>query len=259
MLLVLVLPLTGLFAADPLAVWKQAEEAYNQGRYEQAVKLYRSVQQEGRFTEAYYYNLGNACFKAGDLACARLNYERALRLEPFNEQTLENLATLKATLPDQFAEVSPFAPLVWWRSLASVLSVDGWSVLLVVVIWGLGVLVWLRWQGPWRISRRQWWWIFTAGSLVLLVLALLLFTRLNMMNDPSEAVIVAPEVQLRSAPDAFASDRLTLHAGTKVSILDQIGNQLKVELPNGDIGWLPQNALERVVYEPELGSGHRRR
>ncbi len=235
-----------LTAAGPDLRLDSAAVAYNNGDYGQAVKLYESILEEGKFSAELYYNLGNACFNARDLACARLSYERALRLNPRDEMIREDLGSLKKELPDQFAEVAPFAPLVWWRSLASLLPVDGWSVLLVLSVWLFSALVWLRWKGRWKWSGKRWWQSVAMAGLIFFLSILLLLTRLKMLNDHPAAVIIQNEVVLKSAPDAFGTEMLTLHPGTKIFILDQIGGQLKVELPNGDTGWLPEDALERI-------------
>ena len=235
-----------LWAYDPATALQSAANAYNNGDYQQAVQRYRAVLDSGLFSAGVYYNLGNACFKAGELACARLNYERALRLDPRDAAIRTNLEALKSSLPDQFAEVQPFAPVAWWRAFATLLPVDGWSGLLLLADWLLCALLWLKWKKRWPWPVNSWRLALTMTASVLVLAALLLYTRHTMLNDDSEAVVLVQEVALKSAPDAFGSELLRLHAGTKLRILDKIGDQCKVELPNGDTGWLPTQSIERI-------------
>jgi SH3-like domain-containing protein len=44
---------------------------------------------------------------------------------------------------------------------------------------------------------------------------------------------------MRSAPDAESESILVIHEGLKVDLLDIISGWTKVQLPNGDQGWIP--------------------
>ena len=66
---------------------KEAEEAYAKEDYTQAIELYESVLKSYGESAMVYYNLGNAYYKAGKVAPAILNYERALLLNPGDVST----------------------------------------------------------------------------------------------------------------------------------------------------------------------------
>ena len=79
-----------------LATFESGNTAYADGRYRDAVALYQTIIAEQPNAKAsemarVYYNLGMAQFKQGELAQAILAYERALRLDPRNEDRKHNL------------------------------------------------------------------------------------------------------------------------------------------------------------------------
>ncbi|MEY2547835.1 MAG: hypothetical protein QOD64_417, partial [Verrucomicrobiota bacterium] len=74
LLLVLVV---GAFAADD-DVFAKANQAYAEGRYEEAANGYESLVSSGGRHPNLFYDLGNAKYRLGDFGQAILNYERAL-------------------------------------------------------------------------------------------------------------------------------------------------------------------------------------
>ena len=67
-----------------------ADCAYLNQQYDTAIQQYEQVLSEGP-NSTVYYNLGNAYYQSGDTVMAILNYERALFLDPFNEDAKFNL------------------------------------------------------------------------------------------------------------------------------------------------------------------------
>ena len=67
-------------AAQENSVTKaEGDSAYVKNDYASAIQIYEALLKEGEAAEVYY-NLGNSYYKAGDIAKAILNYERALYL-----------------------------------------------------------------------------------------------------------------------------------------------------------------------------------
>src|SRR4051812_8430889 len=72
-------------------VFAQANQAFDQGRYQEAVDGYQELVRSGQWNAGLFYNLGNAWFRLGDFGHAILNYERALALEPRHPEAQANL------------------------------------------------------------------------------------------------------------------------------------------------------------------------
>src|SRR5882672_4518429 len=78
-------------------IYHDANIAYQKLDYEKSIRLYEELIKAKYVSIEVYYNLGNAYFKAGNFAKAIINYERALKMDPDDEDVNFNLkiASLK--------------------------------------------------------------------------------------------------------------------------------------------------------------------
>ncbi|MEA3297510.1 MAG: tetratricopeptide repeat protein, partial [candidate division Zixibacteria bacterium] len=85
-----------------------ANSFYKEKDYESAVGMYNRILAQGVESAALYYNLGNACFKSGDLGHAILYYSRAKRLHTFHLNSRELFGELKIVNDIFIGRVQPF-------------------------------------------------------------------------------------------------------------------------------------------------------
>ena len=101
----------------------EANQLYEAGQYQEAASAYQSMVDAGADDGALYYNLGNACYKSGDLGRAILNYRRAQIIDPRDsdietnlqiarEQTVDQLETSENSFADSIREL-----MVEWTTL----------------------------------------------------------------------------------------------------------------------------------------------
>lgn len=64
------------------SVFEEANRLYLEQKYDAAISRYESVIKNGYESGGVYFNLGNAYFKSGKLQNAILNFERAKKLIP---------------------------------------------------------------------------------------------------------------------------------------------------------------------------------
>ncbi len=240
-----------LLLMSPFLAFSQAEfeagnMAYEKGNYSFAIEQYEQVLNEGKHAPELYYNLANAYFKTNNLGKAILNYERTLLLRPRDADTQTNLAIAQARTVDIIQPLPPFFLTRWWRSLQNGLSAGAWSGLTILMLWLAlaGFSVWLL--ASLREHKKRG---FLTGVVSLILFAttfMLAAQRTAGQHNSNKAIILAKEVALRDAADADSPDILELHEGTKVSLLDQIGEWHKVRLPNGEQGWLPGDSFEEI-------------
>ena len=111
-LLLILLPV-GVMANDTIPVQPKAvleftreagDKAYRQEQYGDAVEIYEGVIKDNGATMQLYYNLGNAYFRLGNKGKAILNYERALKLDPLDEDTKANLEYMVSLTEDEVIE-----------------------------------------------------------------------------------------------------------------------------------------------------------
>ena len=130
----------------------QADSAYAQGHFQQAIADYEALLKQGASADLYY-NLGNAYYRSENITQAVLNYERALLLSPGDRDIRFNLQLARSKTIDKIVPESEMFFVTWYHSLVNLMSVDGWArtaiiSLALVIVLSLVYLfsqpVWLR-------------------------------------------------------------------------------------------------------------------
>ena len=244
LLLVPVLASGMIFAQDEAI--KEAEIAYTQENYSQAIELYEVLLKNFGDSYEIYYNLGNAYYKAGKIAPAILNYERALLMNPGDKDARFNLEMAKLKKIDRIEPLGELFFTQWFRSVQNLFNVDTWaSVGIASFILFIGCLI-LFFFSKWMKLRK------TGFFLGIIMLLIVIFTNLFAWNqkkaiiDRNSAIIFAPTVTIKSSPDASGTDLFVLHEGTKVFIKSSLGEWHEIELEDGNVGWIRQKDLEKI-------------
>ena len=90
---------------------------------------------------------------------------------------------------------------------------------------------------------------FTGIVALLLAIASLSFSlwQKNDYMSADDAIVMRPVTSVKSSPSAEAStDLFILHEGTKVRILDTVGNWNNIELADGRQGWILSKDIEII-------------
>ena len=220
-----------------------ANNAYAEGRYDEAAALYQKLIDEQPSAQAYY-NLGNAQYKQGELAQAILAYERALRLKPNHKDAKYNLQIAQARITDNIPEQDFFLS-VWARTIRNSASENTWLIcsialfclaLIGLLLFLLGRELWLR-KTAFHIA-----WLALLFSLCTGLNAYSLHQRDTLRN---EAIITQGIVNAKSSPDRSGTDIFTVHEGTKVTIRETIGEWANIHVGSNE-GWIRLQNLERI-------------
>ena len=118
-------------AAVPLK--SQADSAFVQEHYQQAIKDYEALLKQGVSAELYY-NLGNAYYRMDNMTQAVLNYERALLLSPGDKDIRFNLQMARSKTIDKITPESEMFFVTWYGSLVNLQSVDAWARLALIAL-----------------------------------------------------------------------------------------------------------------------------
>ena len=96
----------------------EGDSAYMRNDYISAIQIYEALLGKGEAADVYY-NLGNSYYKAGDIAKAILNYERALLLQPGNSDIRANLEIARSKTIDKVEAVPEIFFVSWINSLVN--------------------------------------------------------------------------------------------------------------------------------------------
>ena len=229
------------------SLWTVGTAAYSDGDWATAAKAWSDIRALGLESPQLYYNLGNACFKQDDLAHAILNYERALKLDPSFSDARFNLEFAEGLVQDKIEAVPEFFLSIWARKLCWLLPSDVWAALFLVLLAATLGCVLLFLLGRSVAARKGG---FIAG-IVALVLTLLCaafaFWQRDDYRKADSAIITRAVTTVQSSPGRdSAKDLFVLHEGTKVKLLDSVGDWRNIELADGRQGWLQSSDLEVI-------------
>ncbi len=214
-----------------------ASQAYAAGEYAQAADCYEQLKAYGESPQLYY-NLGNAYFKSNEIASAILNYERALRLAPRDEDIRFNLEMSQAYVVDQIEPLGEFMLARWYRNFGKLLSSNLWSLLsLAFFAVFIACLCGFFFSRRGGLKKLSFW--MALISIVITIFTLSYASRsYDALVHPDEAIVFAPTVTVKSSPDQSGTDIFLLHEGTKVRIKSTLGAWSEIELADGSVGWM---------------------
>jgi len=224
----------------------EANTAYAEKNYQQAVDLYEKVLNENGVSSEVYYNLGNAYFRMKQVAPAILNYERALLLDPGNRDVRHNLAYAQAQTVDKIEAVGEFFLTTAYNAVKNLYSADQWASYAIV-----SFLLFLAGAALFFFTRRTIWRKIGFYSGLLFLVCCLIFNTFSFnqkraLTHRNTAIIFVPTVTIKSTPDNSGTDLFILHSGTKVEVNNTTDDWCEIETADGNVGWIKWGDLEVI-------------
>ena len=186
------------------------------------------------------YNRGNAYFKLGEIGRAIADYNRAYVLKPHDKDISHNLAFARQYRPDKSLTLEN--PLV--RMLTDFLRLPDAATarllagLLFFLALGSLALLFVR-------GERLFGW-FTLGLGVLFVYFFVSAASWGAVTSADHAVVVQPELTLRSGPGPEYKEIAVVHDGLEVMLREQRPGYVLVQIPGGDGGWVESSSVEPI-------------
>lgn len=225
---------------------KEAASAYIRKDYVAAAQLYEKLLKEQGESADLYYNMGNAYYKADLIPSALLNYERALLLSPGDEEIRRNLEIARLKTVDKITPIDRFLLREWVLSLQMQTGSNGWARTSVVLF-----LIFMGALSVYFFTSRAWMkkLAFFGGLTVLLLCAMsnyFAYEQKKLLTDRDHAIMFAPSVVVKSTPDNSGTDLFVVHQGTKVSLKDKVGEWTRIQLEDGNNGWVKEDTFQQI-------------
>jgi len=234
------------FASVDDSLMQQGNTAYQNGDYELAIDCYQEIVSHGNEGAVLYYNLGNAYFKAKQTPEALLWYERALRLDPSNEDIKHNIAYANLQITDKIEVLPELFIVRWWNGLSQSMTATAWAVMAVVfgAVFALSIALMI-------VSRRRWLSV-TSVVLALISLIIAIFSLIFASKESKryiqqpEAIVMQSVVNAKGTPNETGTSLFVIHEGLKVAVTDRVGTWVEIKLPNGEKGWVEDASIEII-------------
>ena len=226
---------------DPAYIFYKANALYEDGKYDTAINVYTGLIDQGLESGNLYFNIGNSYFKKGELGKAILNYERAIKRIPGDSDLKSNYdfahSQVKNMVP---AKSDPFHRKV--LNLYRSFSMNGLTVLLSVTYIVLLLFVFIFFVFKPGLKHRY---IFTISLFIFFFISLYaLSDRITSHNR--EAVLIAESSDAMFEPVESATIHYTIYEGTKVYIVQEKMDWLKIRRQDGKIGWIKKADSEII-------------
>ncbi len=226
---------------DPASIFNKGNQLYEQGIYDEAIKEYSKLLDQGFESGNLYFNFGNSYLKKGELGRAILNYERAKRLIPNDSDLKSNYNYALSKIENApLQTTSPLSEKI--SGLFSKLTLNGLTILVsvvyVMIILILTASVFIQSIRKYRII------VISILSLVFVPGIFSLYGRVSVLDN--EAIVISKNAEAKFEPLDNATTHFTIYEGTKVYVLESKINWSKVERFDGKAGWIINSSIERI-------------
>lgn len=210
--------------------------------FRQARDKFESVVDAGIDNGPLYYNLGNTHVRLGEIGEAIADYRRAERLIPNDQQLKANLRFARSLMRDRIEPSGKrtfLRTVFFWhyswplrvrRTAAMIFYGSFWLLLAVRALWprlnaGYSVLVCLVL------------WVLLGASVAI---------HLRTQSRPTEGVLVTNDVVVRKGNGEGYDPqfRQPLHEGVEFRVIEQRDGWLRIELADGNQGWVRSREVE---------------
>jgi tetratricopeptide (TPR) repeat protein len=228
MILIVTVCLAASAIAMPDAVlrtFSDGVQAYERGQYAAAQRLFaRSAARAPRAPDAWA-NLGTAAWARGDTAHAVLGWQRALRLDPLDDETREHLALVQPPLIGAPGYVAP-VPV---NALA----------LAALILWAASWLA-LAFQAIRRTPHVR---PIAGGTLAVALVALAAALELQDRGSVRNLGVLRGARELLDAPSPNGAAAAAAAAGEVATLGVREGAWVRLSVGGGRAGWVPAAAV----------------
>ncbi|MBN1871998.1 MAG: tetratricopeptide repeat protein [Candidatus Omnitrophica bacterium] len=216
--------------------------SYDKEDFKDAIAQYEEVLRTGYESGELYYNLGNAYFKNGSLGKAIVNYLKAKRFMPGDEDLRSNLSYARSLIRE--GVVSP--KFSWFESLflrvVDAFSLNGITLVTACVYFALSAVFIL--SILFKNLRPKINYAAASLALSLLLCIAIGISKFNGEVLEKKAVITAEAADSKFEPFEDATIFFRLNEGETVIIVDERDNWYKVKRPDGRQGWIKTEVAE---------------
>ncbi|MEO0312606.1 MAG: hypothetical protein RIQ89_2263 [Bacteroidota bacterium] len=234
--------LFSFFQHASIAQFEKGNDLYQKKKFEEAKVVYQQlIATEGNSFEVLY-NLGNTYYKLGDYAQSILYFEKALKINK-DEDVIHNLSVLNQKIKDKIEPMPQMILIKWWNSFLNYFSFVQFNVFALFCVWML-TLCFYFYRLSKEYSTKKRYFFLTLTLFIISIFSLsIAFSKYKATTHQDFAIITNDTSYIKSAPEINSADLFLLHAGTKVSIMNELVDWYQIKLSNGNIGWILKSEL----------------
>jgi len=235
-----------LYSQNIDELMQSAGNYYRNGEFDKAIEIYEQIRKDNYVGTSLYFNLANSYYRIGKLGFAIVNYERALKLTPSDEDVKHNLAFANFSTVDRIQPLPTFFLFEWWESLLASLSINGWTYVSFFFYLFLMILIVIYFFAK-TIFQQKLILFSGLGVLVIFLIAVsLTIVKINREETVISSVVIEQSTTVKTSPDHKSTDAFVIHEGLKVNLEDQLDEWIKIRLADGKVGWVQKTSVEKI-------------
>jgi tetratricopeptide (TPR) repeat protein len=216
-------------------VFQQAALAYKHGAYKRAAELF-AAEAASQPSSGTLQNLGNAEWQSGASGDAIVAWERALWIDPFNNNARNNLNFGRKAAQLESPE------LRWFEVASTWFPADWWAWIAVISFWTMMYAIMLP-----AIYRNRRTALHQATAALALTLFFLTFpAQIGISTRSNLGFIVKPQAPLRLTPTAEGQVLARFAAGEPARLVRRKGQDVLLRTSHG-LGWLRSDEFALIV------------
>lgn len=223
--------------------FEQGNKLYTDGDYRGAVEEYEKVASAGYESAELYYNLGNAYFREGQLGQAIMNYIRASRLDPRDDDIEANLQFARQFAIDKIEITEETILLDYINRFFDSFTLNGITWITAVLYVLMTAIILIRY-----IYRRY----HIPTPLIISVLTLFLVAsvltgvKLDREVLTRHGVVLVQQTDVKNGPGEDFNTKFTAHAGLVFKIEREEAGYYWVNFENRLKGWIPKSVAAEI-------------
>ncbi len=237
---------SGIFplnAQDYKDKFSRANNFYVEQQYTPAAELYEDILKNNIVSGELYFNLGNAYFKMQKYGLAILNYERALKFIPADEELRANLELANSIIADKIISMPDVFYIRYFNWIRGSFSQNTWMIFLflsfILTNITFSARVFIQVHIVKRILKRA---LVISSSLVL-ISGIFFYSSYRETNRNDQAIVIVEKTAVFSSPSEDSQNVFDIHEGTKTKIERQSDGWFEIKLTDGKVGWITQEAV----------------
>ncbi len=223
------------------AIFKQANDAYDKGEYATSLQLYKQLNNN----DIVFYNMANAYLKLGDTTRSILYFEKALNINPSNNDARKNLETLELINLSYKTDIKD--SIILNSLIGNILPnhSNSFTYLLIIVFWCSVLFLYLAIKS--NLKERKV--IFYCLSILLFILAIFVFNltyKTYQIEQNTKSAIVIKSTILKEQAHLLSNNVVQFPKGLKVYICERRGDWQKVLFADGNYAWIEKSSIEVI-------------
>ena len=219
----------------------EANDLYQKGRFSEASDIYQSLISSGYQNGYLYFNAGNSSFREGRQGQAILNYRKALKMLPRDQNVFANLNYAVMETKDKIFEPPKLliSKALFW--------IDNFSTReLAIILILVNFIFWCSIFGRSILRTTLWEKTALITGIILAILLVSTGGKIWLESNYKTAVVISSQIEVKSAASLSNVALFELHEGAIFRIGEERGDWVEIILDEKKTGWVLKEKIALI-------------